>query len=118
MTFTQAVKTCFRKYADFSGRATRPEWWYFFLFCILVQLALGFAEGLFRDLSNPHDDAILPVLFYLAILLPSLAVGARRLHDIDRSGWWQLVWVVPVLGWILLLYWYVKPGTKSENRFG
>ena len=105
MTFGQSIKTCFSKYADFSGRASRSEYWWWVLFGFLVSAGLGMI------------NEILAGLFSLATLLPYLAVGARRLHDTDRSGWWQLLALIPLIGWIVLLIWYVQEG-KEPNRFG
>lgn len=104
MNFTEAISTCFRKYGDFSGRAARSEYWWWELFLVLCTLA----AALFGEKVS--------ALFSLATLLPSLAVGARRLHDIDKSGWWQLLWFIPVIGWLVLLYWAVQPG-RDPNRF-
>ncbi len=106
MGFTDAIKTCFNKYADFNGRAKRPEYWWYWLFIFLVSLAIG---ALSRSASG---------LFSLVTLLPSLAVGARRLHDTDRSGWWQLLWFIPIIGWIVLLVFFVSEGSAGDNRFG
>jgi uncharacterized membrane protein YhaH (DUF805 family) len=92
MNFTDAVKTCLLKYADFKGRAGRPEFWWFALFTLLVTAVPGF----FSDL--------LSAVFLLATLLPSFAAGTRRLRDTGRSGWWQLLWLLPVIGWIPLIY--------------
>lgn len=105
MTFGEAIGTCFRKYADFSGRAARPEFWWWELFLLLAAIGTGIVS-----------DKVY-ALFSLFTLLPSLAVGARRLHDIDKSGWWQLLWFIPVIGWVVLLYWAVQPG-EGPNRFG
>src|SRR5512147_2937684 len=90
MTFQESIRTCFQKYVVFDGRATRSEYWWFVLFTFLASLALGFVSDLLSS------------LFSLAVLLPSLAVGARRLHDIDKSAWWLLLWLVPIIGWIVL----------------
>lgn len=104
MTFGESISTCFKKYATFDGRATRSEYWWFFLFTFLVSAALGiFSE-------------VMSGLFTLAVLLPSLAVGARRLHDIDKSGWFLLVWFIPIIGWIIMIVWAVQEG-KEPNRF-
>jgi len=117
MNFNAAVATCFRKYAVFSGRAPRSEYWWFTLFLLLAGFALGLADALFF-LTPADQTGPLNTIFTLATLLPSLAVGARRLHDVDRTGWWLLLWLVPVLGWLILLWWTVQPGTRGPNRFG
>ena len=105
MTFFESIKTCFSKYAEFNGRASRPELWWWVLFVFLASAA---ASILSPALSG---------LFSLAVLLPNFAVAARRLHDTDRSGWLQLVMLIPLLGWLLLIYWCVQEG-KEPNRFG
>jgi uncharacterized membrane protein YhaH (DUF805 family) len=105
MTFQEAIKLCFQKYADFSGRAKRPEFWWFVLFTFLASLILGVVSSMLSG------------LFSLAVIVPSLAVGARRLHDIGRSGWWQLIWLVPVIGWIILIYWCVQESNPTPNAF-
>lgn len=104
MTFTDSIRICFTKYADFNGRATRSEFWWWILFNLLA----GAALGIFSDKLSG--------LFSIAALLPSAAVAARRLHDTDRSGWWQLLGFVPLIGWIILLVWYAQEG-KEPNRF-
>lgn len=104
MNFADAIRTCFQKYATFDGRATRPEFWWFFLFSFLGSLVTGLVSDM------------ISALFSLAILLPSLAVGARRLHDTDRSGWFLLLWLIPVIGWIILIVWAIQEG-KEPNRY-
>jgi uncharacterized membrane protein YhaH (DUF805 family) len=106
MTFTQSIKVCFTKYADFNGRAKRPEYWWFFLFLLL----LGAATGIISEMLN--------AIVALATILPSLAVGARRLHDTNRSGWWQLLWIIPIIGWIVMIIFLVVEGESTDNRFG
>ena len=98
MNFGQAISTCFAKYATFSGRASRPEFWWFFLFQILVSMAASMLGDVVAGLVS------------LALLLPALAVGARRLHDIGKSGWWQLI-MLTVIGLLLLIYWWVQPAS-------
>lgn len=105
MTFQEAIKLCFQKYADFNGRAKRPEFWWFALFMFLASLILGIVSSMLSG------------LFSLTVIVPSLAVGARRLHDIGRSGWWQLIWLVPVIGWIILIYWCVQEGDAATNEY-
>lgn len=104
MTMMQSVKTCLRKYADFSGRATRAEFWWWVLATTLVSLALNMLDiilGFFflalipiSGLSGLYGLDLLSSLFALAIILPGLAVTVRRLHDTGKTGWWQLVWIV------------------------
>jgi uncharacterized membrane protein YhaH (DUF805 family) len=104
MTFGESISTCFSKYATFEGRASRSEYWWFFLFTCLASVASGMVS---ETLSG---------LFSLAVLLPSLAVGARRLHDVNKSGWFLLLWFIPIIGWIVLIVWAVQEG-KEPNRF-
>jgi uncharacterized membrane protein YhaH (DUF805 family) len=106
MDFGAAIKTCFRKYADFTGRAVRSEYWWFVLFVFVVYAILA---ALYRPLG---------LVFDLAIILPHLAVGARRLHDTDRSAWWLLIGLIPIVGWIVLLIFFVQRSQSNNNRFG
>lgn len=106
MTFADAIKTCFAKYADFNGRSKRPEFWWFVLFGLLVSIGLEMASSM------------LSWLFSLAVLIPSLSVGARRLHDTNRSGWWQLLWIIPVIGWIVLIVFCAQEGESTDNQYG
>ena len=103
MNFGQAISTCFAKYATFSGRASRPEFWWFFLFQILVSIAASMLGDVVAGLVS------------LALLLPALAVGARRLHDIGKSGWWQLI-MLTVIGLLLLIYWWVQPASGDTSN--
>lgn len=111
MNFTEAVSSVFSKYATFTGRARRSEFWWFTLFSAIADVV---ATGIDRSIGLN----VVGVLYTLAALLPSLAVSARRLHDIDRSGWWMLIVLIPVVGWIIAIIWYAKEGTPGENRFG
>ena len=101
MTFTEAVKTCLSKYADFKGRATRAEYWWFVLFIVLVSIATSFVSQ------------TLNAVFSLAVILPSIAAAARRLHDTNRSGWWQLLNLAPLIGSIVLIV-FLAQETKPE----
>ena len=103
MNFQDSIKVCFQKYADFNGRASRPEYWWFFLFLIIVSCALSVVN---HALSS---------LFSLATLIPFYAVGARRLHETNRSGWWQLLWFVPVIGWIVIIIFLAQEPAPSQN---
>ena len=104
--FVNSVKTCFQKYADFTGRAARPEFWWFVLFQVVVLFVLGMVSQTLSSLAS------------LAMLVPALAVGARRLHDIGKSGWLQLLGLIPIIGWILLIYWACQPGQPEANQYG
>ncbi|MDH4226752.1 MAG: DUF805 domain-containing protein [Deltaproteobacteria bacterium] len=100
-----------KKYAVFDGRARRAEFWYFQLFNFIITLILAFATSAIKL-------PIISIVYYLAILIPSLAVNVRRLHDIDRSGWWLLIAFVPIIGFIILLIFDITDGTPGKNRFG
>jgi len=114
MEFGEAISTCWSKSTTFTGRARRPEYWYWFLFNLIATLVLGFIQFVISDIGGQ----ILQVIFDLAVLLPSIAVTTRRLHDTDRSGWWQLLFLLPIIGWILLIVWLSQAGTPGPNRFG
>jgi uncharacterized membrane protein YhaH (DUF805 family) len=101
-----AVKTCLTKYAEFSGRAARPEFWWFALAQFVVMVVLGMVSNVLYGIAA------------LGLLLPGLAVGARRLHDINKSAWLMLLWLIPVIGWILLIYWAAQPGNPGANSYG
>lgn len=105
MDFKQSVTTCLKKYVEFNGRAGRPEFWWFALFTLVVGLVVGWVSDILGMLAN------------LALLLPSLAVGARRLHDMGKSGWFQLLWFIPFLGWAVMIYFLVQP-SAGPNQYG
>lgn len=112
MGFQQAVTTCFSKYVDFQGRAVRSEYWFWVLFIVIVVVVLQILASLVGTILG-----ILALLFHLATLLPGLAVSVRRLHDVDKSGWFLLLAFIPVIGALVLLYFMVQPGTPGPNRF-
>ena len=104
MTFSQAIAACFSSYANFSGRASRPEFWWFFLFQVLASLG----ASMVGDWLNG--------VVVLALLLPGLAVGTRRLHDIGRTGWWQLIMLTGI-GYFLLMYWWAQPTSERAIEY-
>lgn len=112
MTFQDSISSVLTQFATFTGRASRPEFWWFMLFCFLVSLVSSVIDAALFGVE------IVTTILGLALLVPQLAVGARRLHDLDKSGWWQLLILVPVIGWIVLIYFFVQPGQASVNRFG
>ncbi|MEI9992908.1 MAG: DUF805 domain-containing protein [Rhizomicrobium sp.] len=99
-------------YFDFNGRARRAEFWWYVLVYVIAEVILGVLQSILGV------GQALTSLFGLALFLPSLGVSVRRLHDIGRSGWWFLISVIPVVGWILIIYWYAQPGTVGANEFG
>jgi uncharacterized membrane protein YhaH (DUF805 family) len=99
-----------KQYADFNGRARRKEYWMFFLFNIIIAMILGFIEGV-ADINPTSDDSILASIYQLAILIPSIAVGVRRMHDVGKSGWFILI---PIYNFILA----VTDGDKGSNEYG
>ena len=118
MNMTEAVKTCFAKYFTFSGRARRSEFWWFFLFLALAGVVTAFLDSLLFGLSAISEVGPINGLFSLATLVPAFSVGARRLHDKGRSGWWQLLLLLPVIGVIVLIVWWATKGDNGTNRFG
>jgi uncharacterized membrane protein YhaH (DUF805 family) len=114
MGFSQAVRVCLTHYATFEGRARRPEYWYFTLFCALAGIVTSLADAV---LFPGFEYGFLGFIYGLALFLPSIAVGVRRLHDIGRSGWWMLLALLPVLGMIILLIWSCRR-SDADNRFG
>lgn len=129
MNFTQAVSSGYRKYVTFGGRASRSEYWWWVLFIILssivvgiVESALGLGSGTVTELegglSASYAGGPLSIIWSLVNLLPGIAVGVRRLHDTDRSGWWLLIGLVPLIGAIVLLVFFCTKGTAGPNRFG
>ncbi|MFC0323116.1 DUF805 domain-containing protein [Gallibacterium melopsittaci] len=106
-----------RKYAVFTGRARRKEFWIFMLLYTISSMIL---EQIDISIGFYHAEygGVLSGVYGLALFIPSIAVGTRRLHDINRSGWWQLLWFIPIIGWIILIIFFSLNGTKGNNRFG
>ncbi|MBT5615062.1 MAG: DUF805 domain-containing protein [Flavobacteriales bacterium] len=120
MTLAQSVSSCFNNYATFKGRASRSEFWYFYLFTIIVSFVLSFINSFGVGYGSETIATIgagLYGIFALAVLLPSLAVTVRRLHDVNRSGWWLLIYLT-IIGIFVILYWLCKAGDNNENNYG
>jgi uncharacterized membrane protein YhaH (DUF805 family) len=111
MTFGEAVRSGFDHYAKFDGRASRPAFWWWVLFAVLASVGANIID---LAIGAPVFSAIVG----LGLLLPNLSVAIRRLHDTDRTGWWVLIWLIPLIGWIVLLVFYLQQGDAGENRFG
>lgn len=113
MTFTDAVKDGFAHYVDFKGRASRRAYWWWFLFTIVVAIALQIMDGIIFS-----ESMLVTIVVWLGLILPSISVAIRRLHDTDRSGWWILIWFVPIIGFIVLLVFYLLKSDPIDNRYG
>lgn len=115
MNFAQAVNTGLSKYVDFSGRASRSEYWFFFLFVLLVSFVAGLIDGLTAE--NPNDMGILGAIVSLVFLLPNISIATRRLHDVGRSGWWQLLYLT-IIGIFVVLFWLCTKSDPGSNQYG
>ena len=111
MGFTQAISAGFSNYVNFSSRACRSEYWYWILFIIIADVVAAIIDQVL-------GMQLVTGLFGLATLIPNIAIAIRRLHDLDRTGWWILLGFIPLIGWIILLIWYITKGTDGPNRFG
>lgn len=113
MGFQEAVKSFFKRYTDFSGRSSRSEYWWAFLAIMIGYLVLGLVSGLLGETIG----SIVILIAMLAIILPSIAIAIRRLHDTDRSGWWYLLSLIPLVS-LVLLFFYCQKGTDGPNQYG
>ena len=107
-----------KKYAVFGGRARRKEYWFFVLFNTLIVVALTIIDAMLGSFSARSGTGILASLYSLAVLVPSIAVGVRRLHDTSRSGWWILIGLIPLIGAVVLLVFMVLDSAPGENIYG
>jgi uncharacterized membrane protein YhaH (DUF805 family) len=118
MSFQDAVRVCLtQKYVDFSGRARRSEYWYFALFVVIVSVVAGIIDGILGTRDTISNTGLVGGIASLALLLPNLGVGVRRLHDTGRSGWWLLIGLVPLIGWIVLIVFFVQD-SHPDNQYG
>lgn len=113
--FADAVASGFRNYVTFSGRASRSEYWYWTLFVTLVTVAAGFLDAAIG--ADPNGGGVFSALVALGLLLPGVAMGTRRLHDIGRSGWWQLLVLVPLVGAIVLIVFYCTRPVVTATKY-
>ncbi len=121
MTFGEAIATCLKKYADFTGRAARPEFWWFYLFALIVNWVLMLTW--YSSLSDPFNKGLPPGLILsavvgLALFLPILAAAVRRLHDTAKSGASLFIGLIPIVGSIVLIIWLATEGTAGLNQYG
>jgi|TARA_B110000037_G_scaffold111605_1_gene128750 uncharacterized membrane protein YhaH (DUF805 family) len=116
MDLQTSIKTCFNKYADFSGRALRSEFWFFCLFTFLGGIITVIIDVMILGYSVESYGPI-NLIFSVGVLLPSFAVTTRRLHDINRSGWWQLLYIT-IIGIVLVVIWCATEGENKKNKYG
>lgn len=107
-------KVILNNYANFSGRARRKEYWLFYVGYIILSIVASIIDVIL----GTEDYGLFQGVLGLALFIPSVAVTARRLHDTDRSGWWQLLWLIPIIGWILLIIWLATETSPQNNRWG
>jgi uncharacterized membrane protein YhaH (DUF805 family) len=111
MGFSEAVKSGFDHYAKFDGRASRPAFWWWFLFGVIVSIVANI-------LNAAVGSQVISIIVSLALLLPGLSVSIRRLHDTDRTGWWILIGLIPLIGVIVLIVFYAQKGDAGNNQYG
>lgn len=116
VSFGEAVqRAIIENYCNFNGRASRSEYWFFALFNFIISFVLGFLTGL---TGGATFLTVLTYIISLALLLPGLGLSVRRLHDINRSGWWVLIGLIPLVGAIILIIWFAKESDPVENQYG
>jgi uncharacterized membrane protein YhaH (DUF805 family) len=126
MTFMDSISACFTKYVTFSGRARRSEFWWFMLFLTLGQVVANAADSvvfgsnviMLGGMEFSYNAGYFGNIFAMATFLPAWTVEVRRLHDTGRSGWWLLLLLIPVIGFIILLIWLIGKGTDGDNKYG
>ena len=115
MGFGQAIAAGFTDYINFQARSTRSAYWYFVLFLVIGGFITGIADVL---LFQPQYVGPINGIFSVATIIPSLSVSVRRLHDIGRTGWWLLLALIPIIGWIVLIVWACQPTDPQTNAYG
>jgi uncharacterized membrane protein YhaH (DUF805 family) len=111
MSFTDSIRSGFDNYVNFDGRASRPMYWWWVLFAIIAGIVGNILDAVI-------GVAIFSILISLALFLPGLAVAVRRLHDTDRSGWWILIALIPLIGFIVLIVFLVQKSDPGDNQYG
>lgn len=111
MSFSEAVKDGFDHYVKFDGRASRPSFWWWVLFVIIVSIVANL-------LDSAMDMSIISIIVSIGLFLPGLSKAIRRLHDTGRTGWWVLIGLIPLVGFIVLLIFYLEQGDAGENEYG
>ena len=119
MNFFDSIKSCFVRYTDFSGRSIRSEYWNYTVFIVVLNTLTDYLDSKIQGVSFLESDLIgtLSILLIIITFIPSLSVSVRRLHDVNKSGWWLLL-IFTVIGIIPLIYWACKKSDDSDNKFG
>lgn len=107
-----------KKYAVFSGRSRRKEYWFFVLFNVIFSFVLGFIDGMMGNVHMESGMGLLGGVYSLLLLIPGIAVSVRRLHDTNRTGWWVLLGLIPIIGALVLLIFMIQDSTPGENNYG
>ncbi|MCL1067807.1 DUF805 domain-containing protein [Shewanella olleyana] len=107
-----------KNYINFKDRARRKEYWFFVLFNVIAGIVLGIVDNMTGTLNQETGYGLLSGIYSLLVFLPALGVSVRRLHDTDRSGWWILIALIPIVGALILLYFFVSDSQDETNRFG
>ena len=120
MTFGEAISNGFSNYTNFRDRTPRSGFWWWFLFTQIVNIVAQVLMGVFAAMGQTAAliGAIIVLVVILGLLIPGIAVSVRRLHDLDKSGWWLLICLIPLVGAIILIVWFCTKGTEGPNRFG
>lgn len=117
MSFTDSIRHVLSNYVTFAGRAPRSEYWWWFLFLVVLSIVTALLDGM---MFGTGPEAIQPIslIVTLGLILPSIAVGVRRLHDIGKSGWWYLIVLIPLIGALVLIWFFIQPSQPGENDHG
>lgn len=120
MTFGQSIQYVLGNLTNFTGRAGRSEFWWWFLFVIIVEMAANVIDSVIGTNSNAlfFGWGIVTIIVGIVLFLANISVGCRRLHDTGRSGWWQLLALIPCVGTIILIIWWASPSTPGSNAYG
>ncbi|MDP3739443.1 MAG: DUF805 domain-containing protein [Hyphomonadaceae bacterium] len=119
VSFGEALPLFFKNFANFQGRSSRGAYWWLFLINFLIAFGLGLVDGLvFTDFVMNAGIGVLGGLWSLAVLIPGISLGFRRLHDVDKSAWWLLIGLIPIVGAIVLIIFAIQEGTPGTNKFG
>jgi uncharacterized membrane protein YhaH (DUF805 family) len=117
VTFSQAVRSVLSNYANFQGRSGRAEYWWWVLAVLIISIATQAVDALVMP-AGQFGGGPVSAIVGLALIVPNLSVAVRRLHDTGRTGWWILLLLIPVIGLVVLIFFYLQPGEDGPNRFG